>query len=377
MDRELRTLAPELSKVKCGVVNLFLTGAAASGAALSVNENCDATVRSDMLNALERLAPKSPAAKALMMSYPSLTLPVRDGRLSFGTWQGVYLASHGDGQAAGDMVVTLAEGVSQRGFTFDASSRASHPVGKEVLQAAAGDAKAVPSGICLVHEKHTSASLGISHGNLEPAMSRVVPEKWNSEFFEHTYEGPDDMPGHMKSTLLGCSASLPLSGGALGLGPEQQVLLHEHRNCGGWGGGHSRQLDVTVLGGASAAVAQAPLEVPLTGPLTELTPALQQHLAGANLRGPGLLQVFAQGPSLGVLCAEEGACRSWMQAVSGIPGAEEPAVQAALAGPSLDIPFGADGQLCLGAEQRVYVFAADPKASGKAPILLTAQGSKL
>jgi len=378
IDWEVRSLVPELAKVKCGVVNLFLTGAAASGVALSVNENCDPTVRSDMLSALERLAPKSPAAKALLMSYPSLTLPVSDGRLSFGTWQGVYLACHGDGQSVGDLIVTVAEGSSQHGFTFDAASRASHAVDREVLQAVASDARTVPAGICLVHEKHTSASLGVSRGNLEPAMSRVVPEKWNSEFFKHTYEGPDDMPGHMKSTLLGCSASVPLSGGGLGLGSEQHILLHEHRNCGGCCGGHSRQLEVTVLGGKLAAVAQTPLEVPLAGPLTELTPALQDHLASSKLQGPGLLQVFVQGPTLGVLCAEEAACRSWLSAVAGIPGAaEDPAVQAALASPSLDIPFGGDGQLCLGPEQRVYVFTADLQGMDKASLLLTAQGSKL
>ena len=39
-------------------------------------------------------------------------------------------------------------------------------------------------------------------------MTRLVPESWNQEFFEHTYEGPDDMPGHMKCSLLGCSATV-------------------------------------------------------------------------------------------------------------------------------------------------------------------------
>mmetsp|Transcript_78074 Transcript_78074/g.181111 ORF Transcript_78074/g.181111 Transcript_78074/m.181111 type:complete len:445 (+) Transcript_78074:91-1425(+) len=379
VDGELRSLAPDISKIKCGVVNLFLTAPAAAGISLSVNENCDQTVRSDMIGALERLAPGSAAAKTLMMSYPSLTLPVQNGHLAFGTWQGVYLARHRNGQESGDLVITLLEGSSQQDFSHHADKRSSHSVGDEVERALAG----VATGICLVHEKHTSASLCVSCGDLEPAFSRVVPEKWNTEFFQHTFEGPDDMPGHVKSTLIGCSTSVPVSGGRLALGPEQQVLLHEHRNAGGWGGGHRRQLAVTVLSGDSSTTVQGSMEVPVAGSLTDLTRALDEHVAQAKLRGPGILQVFAQVPTCGVLCAEEAACRVWQHAVERIPGAAtDPVVQAALAGSSIDIPYGVDGKLCLGPEQRVYLFAAKPPDDdgaepGKLPVLLTAQGSKL
>jgi thiamine phosphate synthase YjbQ (UPF0047 family) len=62
------------------------------------------------------------------------------------------------------------------------------------------------------------------------------------------YEGDDDMPGHVKSTLLGASLSVPITEGVLALGADQALLLCEHRDAGGWGGGHQRTLVLTVLG---------------------------------------------------------------------------------------------------------------------------------
>merc|ERR1712079_362098 len=130
---------------------------------------------------------------------------------------------------------------------------------------------------------------GVACGDLEPGMSSVVPEAWNYEFFQHTFEGPDDMPGHMKSTLLGCSASLPFQNGKLGFGQGQNISLHEHRNCGGWGGGHSRKVEVTVLAGASAPIVQITMNMPIAGPFTEATSELRANLAKTKLHGPGFL----------------------------------------------------------------------------------------
>lgn len=380
-------LWPVIEKIKHGAVNLFLRSPAEAGLSLSVNENCDATVRSDMIGAFERLAPKATleasaaGAKALLMDYPSLTLPVRNGRISFGTWQGLYLARHSDnGAAEGDLVVTAVPGCMQSGFEFNANKRASHAVESRVLEATAVVERASNPGICLVHEKHTSASLCISRGDLEPVLSQIVPERWNDEFFQHTYEGPDDMPGHVKSTLLGCAASLPLTPDGFGLGPDQSILLNEHRNAGGWGGGHTRKLEVTVLGGEGTHANQTPMEIPLQGSLTDVTDALQQHLATSSIAGPGLLQVFMQDAAFGLLCAEEQACGSWLRAVSAIPGAAgDVAACAALAGPSLIIPICDTGELLLGSSQRVYVCTTDEQrtrdGSEMARLLLTLQGT--
>lgn len=56
---------------------------------------------------------------------------------------------------------------------------------------------------------------------LESALNTVVPEAWNDQFFEHTYEGPDDMPGHAKSALFGAGATVPLVESTLELGKDQ------------------------------------------------------------------------------------------------------------------------------------------------------------
>lgn len=188
------------------------------------------------------------------------------------------------------------------------------------------------------------------------------------------------MPGHVKSTLLGCAASLPLAHDGFGLGPDQNILLNEHRNAGGWGVGHTRKLDVTVLGGEATPASQTPMELSLQGPLTDVTESLQQHLASSSIGGPGLLQVFMQDPTFGLLCAEAQACNTWLRAVSAIPGAAgDVAVCAALAGPSLIIPICDTGELLLGSSQRVYVCTTDAQrtfdGSEMARVLLTAQGS--
>eukprot|EP00929_Paragymnodinium_shiwhaense_P051724 TRINITY_DN25989_c0_g1_i1.p1 TRINITY_DN25989_c0_g1~~TRINITY_DN25989_c0_g1_i1.p1 ORF type:complete len:242 (+),score=46.56 TRINITY_DN25989_c0_g1_i1:66-728(+) len=168
----------QLGAGKSGILNLWLDCPASAGYALSVNENADPTVRSDMLGALEKLAPGSPAAKALLMSFPSLSLPIEQGSLAFGTWQGVYLAGLCKEASAAaknpELVMTVLEASSHKGFTFSAKARASHPVDREVVEALrkaeVGASPPSPQGLCLVHEKHTSASLSIANGNLEPFM---------------------------------------------------------------------------------------------------------------------------------------------------------------------------------------------------------------
>ena len=95
---------------------------------------------------------------------------------------------------------------------------------------------------------HTSASLTLNE-NASPDVRRdfeswfnaVVPE--NAPFWTHTIEGPDDMPAHIKASLLGPSLSLPVRAGALALGTWQGVYLCEHRDHGG-----SRSLLATLWG---------------------------------------------------------------------------------------------------------------------------------
>ena len=107
--------------------------------------------------------------------------------------------------------------------------------------------------------KHTSASVTVNDATdprvcsaLESALSSLVPESWNypggAVTFRHTDEGDDDMPAHVKSSMLGVSLSIPVVDGRLALGTWQGIYLCEHRDQGGYGGGHRRELVVTVQG---------------------------------------------------------------------------------------------------------------------------------
>ncbi len=96
--------------------------------------------------------------------------------------------------------------------------------------------------------KHTSASLTINENadptvrqDFESHMNNMVPE--NASYYIHTYEGPDDMPAHIKASLMGSSVQIPITNGRLNLGTWQGIYLCEHRDRGG-----SRKLVLTIIG---------------------------------------------------------------------------------------------------------------------------------
>ena len=96
--------------------------------------------------------------------------------------------------------------------------------------------------------KHTSASLTINENadptvreDFESHFNKFVPE--NMPYYIHTYEGADDMPAHIKASLLGASVQIPISNGKLNLGIWQGVYLGEHRNYGG-----NRKIVLTAYG---------------------------------------------------------------------------------------------------------------------------------
>ncbi|GGA80992.1 hypothetical protein GCM10011369_23690 [Neiella marina] len=83
--------------------------------------------------------------------------------------------------------------------------------------------------------RHSSASLTLNEnadptvrGDFERHFNQMVPE--NAPYYQHTYEGPDDMPAHLKASLLGASVSIPIQSGRLGLGTWQGIYLGEHRD---------------------------------------------------------------------------------------------------------------------------------------------------
>ncbi len=96
--------------------------------------------------------------------------------------------------------------------------------------------------------KHTSASLTINENadptvrtDFESHFNIMVPE--NAPYYRHTFEGSDDMPAHLKSSLLGTSVQIPITKGKLNLGIWQGIYLCEHRNHGG-----GRSVVITAFG---------------------------------------------------------------------------------------------------------------------------------
>ena len=135
----------------------------------------------------------------------------------------------------------------QREIVVKAKPRGFHLITREVLEQLP-EIHQFDIGILHLFIKHTSASLAINENadptvrtDMEKHFNVLVPE--NAPYFEHTYEGSDDMPAHIKSTLIGSSQSIPISDGKLAMGTWQGLYLCEHRNHGG-----SRTLVVTIQG---------------------------------------------------------------------------------------------------------------------------------
>jgi secondary thiamine-phosphate synthase enzyme len=110
------------------------------------------------------------------------------------------------------------------------------------------EAAGVQSGLCNVFVHHTSASLILCENadptvrsDLERFLGRLVPD--GDPLFQHTDEGPDDMPAHVRSVLTQASLSIPVAGGELDLGTWQGIYLWEHRRCG-----HQRRVTISVVG---------------------------------------------------------------------------------------------------------------------------------
>jgi len=125
--------------------------------------------------------------------------------------------------------------------------RGFHLITSEIINAFP-EIKQISIGQLQVFIKHTSASLTINENadstvrtDFESHFNKMVPE--NMPYYIHTYEGADDMPAHIKNSLLGSSIQIPITNGTLNLGIWQGVYLCEHRDYGG-----SRKLVLTAFG---------------------------------------------------------------------------------------------------------------------------------
>ncbi|GLU45555.1 secondary thiamine-phosphate synthase enzyme YjbQ [Allomuricauda sp. NBRC 101325] len=108
--------------------------------------------------------------------------------------------------------------------------------------------KKINIGFLQVFIKHTSASLTINENadptvrtDFESHINKMVPE--NMPYYVHNYEGPDDMPAHIKASLMGASVQIPITNGRLNMGIWQGIYLCEHRNYAS-----GRKLVITAFG---------------------------------------------------------------------------------------------------------------------------------
>ncbi len=144
----------------------------------------------------------------------------------------------------------------QRRFKLAAKPRGFHLVTKEILDFLP-EIEEYSIGLLHLFILHTSASLTVNENadpdvrvDMETVFNRMVPE---DQPLTHTMEGSDDMPAHVKSSLLGSSLTLPVGNGRLLLGTWQGIYLCEHRNRGG-----SRSLVATLQGDSLAGAVSAP-----------------------------------------------------------------------------------------------------------------------
>jgi secondary thiamine-phosphate synthase enzyme len=135
----------------------------------------------------------------------------------------------------------------QRDVQLEAVPRGFHLVTDEV-ERAVPELSDIGAGLAHVFIRHTSASLTLNENasgdvrrDFASWFDRAVPE--DAPYWRHTSEGPDDMPAHIKASLLGSSLSLPVRDGRFHVGTWQGIYLCEHRDSGG-----RRKLTITVLG---------------------------------------------------------------------------------------------------------------------------------
>jgi secondary thiamine-phosphate synthase enzyme len=135
----------------------------------------------------------------------------------------------------------------QKTITLRARPRGFHLVTRE-LSDQLPELAGLRVGLAHFFLQHTSASLTLNEnaspevrGDFESHFDRMVPE--DQPWYRHTLEGPDDLPAHLKTSLLGSGVSVPVAGGRLALGTWQGIYLGEHREEGG-----PRRVVVTIWG---------------------------------------------------------------------------------------------------------------------------------
>eukprot|EP01018_Ginkgo_biloba_P031993 Gb_13859 [translate_table: standard] len=131
---------------------------------------------------------------------------------------------------------TMAAKWAQKTVVLPPQKRGCHLVTSKILKEIESDLSGFKCGLAHFFLQHTSASLTINENydsdvqdDTETFLNRIVPEG-RSAPWKHTMEGPDDMPAHIKSSIFGCSLTIPITNGHLNMGTWQGIWLCEHRD---------------------------------------------------------------------------------------------------------------------------------------------------
>ena len=137
--------------------------------------------------------------------------------------------------------------IIQKEILLKARTRGFHLITKEILENIK-ELSEIKKGIANIFIQHTSASLSVNE-NADPTVRQDMETYFNisvpedSDFYMHTFEGPDDMTSHIKASIIGSSVNIPVTNGRFNLGTWQGIYLCEHRNNGG-----NRKIVVSVYG---------------------------------------------------------------------------------------------------------------------------------
>ncbi|XP_057470145.1 uncharacterized protein LOC130759079 [Actinidia eriantha] len=125
---------------------------------------------------------------------------------------------------------------SQKTITLSPQRRGCHLITPKILKEIGQDLSGFKCGLAHLFLQHTSASLTINENydsdvrdDTETFLNKIVPEGMSAPW-KHTLEGPDDMPAHIKSSMLGCTLTIPITNGQLNMGTWQGIWLCEHRD---------------------------------------------------------------------------------------------------------------------------------------------------
>lgn len=136
--------------------------------------------------------------------------------------------------------------IHQETITLSPKAKGFHLITAEIEKALLS-MPSIETGLLHLFIKHTSASLSINEnadpsvrGDMENFFTDIADDK---PYYIHTYEGSDDMPAHIKTSMLGSSLSIPITNGRMNLGTWQGIYLGEHRDHGG-----NRRIVVTLYG---------------------------------------------------------------------------------------------------------------------------------